>query len=158
MNDTEYVKKSIVFVILLILSVALGLLCEGCQSATDKLAESASGKNVNIGGYMMLGEVEVANPDTGTPQGRMMIGRVEYRSRKVAIPADQKVPTTGFFKATQTESLLGTKETVIEYDFTAGSDADAKAAMEALEKRRKEAEEAFDFKARSPPETVTDQH
>jgi hypothetical protein len=32
---------------------------------------------------------------------------------------------------------------VIEYDFTAGSDADAKAALEVLEKKRKEAEDAF---------------
>lgn len=137
----EIVKKSIIFLFLLIALVVFGLLCGGCQSTTDKLAESASGKNVNIDGYMMLGEMELANAETATPQGRMMIGRVEYRSRKVAIPADQKVPTTGFFKATQTESLFGTKETVIEYDFTAGSDADAKAAMDALEEKRKKAEE-----------------
>lgn len=137
----EIVKKSIIFVFILVVIVALGLICGGCQSTTDKLAESASGKNVNIDGYMMLGEMELANAETATPQGRMMIGRVEYRSRKVAIPADQKVPTTGFFKATQTESLFGTKETVIEYDFTAGSDADAKAAMDTLEEKRKKAEE-----------------
>lgn len=139
----EIVKKSIVFLFLMVILVAFGLLCGGCQSTTDKLAESASGKNVNIDGYMMLGEMELANAETATPQGRMMIGRVEYRSRKVAIPADQKVPTTGFFKATQTESLFGTKETVIEYDFTAGSDEDAKAALETLNAKKEAAEKAF---------------
>jgi hypothetical protein len=95
----------------------------------------------------MLGELETANPETITPQGKLIIGKVEYRSRKVGIPADQKVPTTGFFKATQSESLFGTKETVIEYDFTAGSDKDAKAAMDALEKKREAAEKAFNNKS-----------
>lgn len=120
----------------------IGLLA-GCQSTTDRLADSASGKNVNIGGYLMLGEVEVANPETVTPQGKMIVGKVEYRSRKVAIPADQKVPTTGFFKATKSVGFFGTEETVIEYDFTAGSDADAKAALETLEQKKALAENAF---------------
>lgn len=115
----------------------------GCQSTTKNLTDATGTKNVNVSGYLMLGELEIANPETITPQGRMIIGKVEYRSRKVGIPADQKVPTTGFFKATQSESLFGTKETVIEYDFTAGSDADAKAALEALEKKREAAEKAF---------------
>jgi hypothetical protein len=91
----------------------------------------------------MLGKVEVASPETATPEGKLLIGKLEYRSRKVAVPADQKVPTTGFFKATKTKSLFGVEETVIEYDFTAGSDADAKAAIEALEKRRKEVDKTF---------------
>lgn len=119
------------------------VLFAGCQSTTEKLTESASTKNVNAGGYVMFGKVEIANPETATPQGILVVGKVEYRSRKVGIPADQKVPTTGFFKATQSESLFGTKETVIEYDFTAGSDADAKAALDALEKKKKAAEKAF---------------
>lgn len=127
----------------LMLGAFLMLICAGCQSTTDKLAESASSKNVNIGGYMTYGELEVANPETVTPQGKLIIGKVEYRSRKVGIPADQKVPTTGTFKATKTKSLFGTEEQLIEYDFTAGSDADAKAALDALEKKRKEAEKAF---------------
>lgn len=124
------------------------VLC-GCQSTTDKLAESASNKNVTAGGYISMGEVEIANPETGTPQGRIITGKLEYRSRKVGIPADQKVPTTGFFKATKTIGLFGTEDMVFEYDFTAGSDKDAKAALEALEKKRKEAEDAFNKKASS---------
>ena len=123
------------------------LICAGCQNTTKNITDATGGKNVNVGGYLMLGELETANPETITPQGRMIVGKVEYRSRKVSIPADQKVPTTGFFKATQSESLFGTKEIVIEYDFTAGSDADAKVALEALEKKRKEAEKAFEYKS-----------
>lgn len=124
------------------------VLC-GCQSTTDKLAKSASNKNVTAGGYVSIGEVEIANPETGTPQGRIITGKLEYRSRKVGIPAEQKVPTTGFFKATKSIGLFGTEDMVIEYDFTAGSDADAKAALDALEKKRKEAEDAFNKEAAS---------
>ena len=128
---------------MLVIAVCAIVLLVGCQSTTDRLADSASAKNVNIAGYMMLGEIETANPETVTPQGKMIIGKVEYQSRKVGIPADQKVPTTGYFKATKSIGILGTEETVIQYDFTAGSDADAKAALDALEKKRKEAEKAF---------------
>ena len=111
----------------------------GCGSTVGKMTDSASGKNLNLDGYVMLGELETANPETATPQGKLIIGRVTYRSRKVGIPADRKVPTTGYFKATKTKSLFGTEEAIIEYDFTAGSDADAKRAEAALEARRKEA-------------------
>ena len=97
----------------------------------------------------MLGEIETANSETATPQGRMILGRVTYKSRKVGIPADQKVPTTGYFRATKTKSLFGTEETIIEYDFTAG-DADAKAAEEALKARQAAAEKAFAGEAKSP--------
>ena len=127
----------------MLLIAVCAIMMVGCQSTTDRLAESASGKNVNIGGYMMLGELEVANPETATPQGRMIVGRVEYRSRKVGIPADQKVPTTGFFKATKSIGFFGVEEQVIEYDFTAGSDADAKAALEALNAKKEAAEKSF---------------
>ena len=123
--------------------LAVGLaLAAGCGT-TGKVAESASGKNLNLDGYVMLGEVETVNPDTAAPQGRLIIGRVTYKSRKVAIPADQKVPTTGYFKATKTRSLFGAEEEIVEYDFTAGSDADAKAAEAVLEKKRQEAESRF---------------
>lgn len=128
---------------LFVVAIFALFICVGCQNATKNLTDATGGKNVNVGGYLMLGELETANPETITPQGRMIVGKVEYRSRKVGIPAEQKVPTTGFFKATQSESLFGTKETVIEYDFTAGSDKDAELAMKALEKKRKEAEKAF---------------
>ena len=115
------------------------LLLAGCGTTTGKMADSASAKNLNMDGYVMLSELETANPETATPQGRLIIGRLTYKSRKVGIPADQKVPTTGYFKATKTKSLFGTEEEIVEYDFTAGSDAEAKAAMEALEKKRMEA-------------------
>ena len=119
------------------------LLLAGCAGTTGKLTESASAKNLTMDGYVMLGELETATPETGTPQGRLIIGRLTYKSRKVGIPADQKVPTTGYFKATRTKSLFGTEEEIVEYDFTAGSDDDAKKAMEALEAKRKEAETNF---------------
>ena len=138
----------------LFIALFTAILFAGCQSTTDRLADSASGKNVNIGGYMMLGELETANPETITPQGKLIIGRVEYRSRKVGIPADQKVPTTGFFKATKSIGFFGTEEQIIEYDFTAGSDKDAKAALEALNAKKEAAEKAFAAdKEKSQPKT-----
>ena len=128
----------------LLFFAALCCLClAGCGTTAGKMTESASGKNLGLDGYVMLGELETANPETATPQGRLIIGRVTYKSRKVGISADQKVPTTGYFKATATESLFGTKEQIIEYDFTAGSDADAKKAEEALKAKMEAAEKAF---------------
>ena len=128
-------KAALLLLGLLLLALATG----GCGSTAGKMTDSASGKNLNLDGYVMLGELETANPETATPQGKLIIGRVTYRSRKVGIPADQKVPTTGYFKATKTKSLFGTEEAIVEYDFTAGSDADAKRAEDALEAKRKEA-------------------
>ena len=135
-------KTSKILSVLSALSV-LSMIVSGCASTTKKVTESASGKNLGLDGYVMLGEIESANPETATPQGKIIIGRVTYKSRKVGIPADQKVPTTGYFKATSTESLFGTKEQIIEYDFTAGSDADAKKAEELLKARQEAAEKAF---------------
>ena len=119
------------------------LFLAGCGSTVGKVTESASGKNLGLDGYVMLGELETANPETAAPQGKIIIGRVTYKSRKVGIPADQKVPTTGYFKATNTESLFGTKEQIIEYDFTAGNDADAKKAEDALKAKQAVAEKEF---------------
>ena len=123
--------------------LALALLTGGCGSTVGKMTKSASGKNLNLDGYVMLGELETANAETATPQGKLIIGRVTYKSRKVGIPADQKVPTTGYFKATKTKSLFGTEEAIIEYDFTAGNEADAKAAEEVLRTKHAEAERSF---------------
>lgn len=114
----------------LIAAGALGLV--GCNSTTKAMTQSASGKNLNLDGYVMVGDVEASNAETGTPQGRLIIGRVTYKSRRVGIPADQKVPTTGYYKSTKTKSLFGTEEEIVEWDFTAGSDAEAKAVMEKL--------------------------
>lgn len=128
----------------LVLWGALLIICApGCNSTGQAVTQSASGKNLNLDGFLMMGKIETANPETGTPQGEMIMGRVAYKSRRVGIPADQKVPTTGNFKATKTKSLFGTEELIIEYDFTAGSDADAKAAIAELEKRKAAAKKAF---------------
>ena len=136
-------KKNIRFIGLVGLIGLIGL--TGCTAG--KAVESASGKNLNLDGYIMLGKVETANAETGTPQGRLIIGRVTYKSRRVGIPADQKVPTTGYFKSTETESLFGTKEKIVEYDFTAGSEAEAEKAMKVLEEKRKAAETVPDTNA-----------
>ncbi len=130
-------KKIIRFIGLVGLIGLIGL--TGCTAG--KAVESASGKNLNLDGYLMVGDVESSSSETGTPQGRLIIGRVTYKSRKVGIPADQKVPTTGYFKSTETESLFGTKEKIVEYDFTAGSEAEAEKAMKVLEEKRKAAME-----------------
>ena len=116
------------------------LLLTGCASTAKSMTESAAGKNLNLDGYVMLSELETANPETGTPNGKILIGRMTYKSRKVGIPADQKVPTAGYFKSTKTKSLFGTEEEIIEYDFTAGSDADAEKALKILEEKRLAAE------------------
>ena len=125
----------------LILSAVALFVLTGCTSTMRSVTESAGGKNLNLDGYVMLGEVETANLETGTPNGKLIIGRVTYKSRKVGIPADQKVPTAGYFKSTKTKSLFGTEEEIIEYDFTAGSDADAERALKLLEEKRQSAEE-----------------
>ena len=129
-------------------AVAVGaLVLAGCNSTAGAMTQSASGKNLNLDGYVMVGDVEASNVETGTPQGRLIIGRVTYKSRRVGIPADQKVPTTGYFKLTETESLFGTKEKIVEYDFTAGSEAEAERALKVLEEKRKAAETVPDTNA-----------
>ncbi len=112
-------------------AVAVGaLVLAGCNSTARAMTQSASGKNLD--GYVMVGDVEASNAETGTPQGRLIIGRVTYKSRRVGIPSDQKVPTTGYYKSTKTKTLFGTEEEIVEWDFTAGSDAEAKSVMEKL--------------------------
>ena len=75
-------------------------------------------------------------------------GRLRHVWRdRDGIPADQKVPNTGNFKSTKTKSLFGTEEHIIEYDWTAGSDADNKAAEERLQKLKEEAEKTEKEKA-----------
>ena len=146
----KYEAEDVITTVAVVAAVVLLACCAGCASTMKKATESASGKNLGLDGYVMLGEIETANPETVTPQGRLIIGRLTYKSRKVGIPADQKVPTTGNFKATRTKSLFGTEEEIIEYDFTAGSDTDAKKALEVLEAKRKAAEEKFRQEAAAP--------
>ena len=119
------------------MSVQVGLV--GCNSTSKAVTQSASGKNLNLNGYVMLGSAEAANAEIGTPEGKLIIESVTCKSRRVGIPADQKVPTTGYFKSTETESLFGTRDKIIEFDFTAGSDAEAEKALARLEALRKEA-------------------
>jgi len=117
----------------------LAVFLTGCTAT--KVTQSASGKNLDLSGYVMYGGIETSDAVTSTPTGKMIMGRVTYKSRKVGIPADQKVPTTGNFRSTKSKSLFGAEEVIIEYDWTAGSDADAKAAEEKCEELKKKAEE-----------------
>lgn len=119
----------------LLLALLIIMLLTGCASNVKRVTDSATNKNLNADGYLMWGAIETTNPETGTPEGKMIIGRLTYKSRKVGIPADQKVPTTGYFKSTQTKSLFGTEEKIVEFDFTAGSDAEAEKAMKLIEEK-----------------------
>ena len=89
------------------MSVQVGLV--GCNSTSKAVTQSASGKNLNLNGYVMLGSAEAANTEIGTPEGKLIIESVTCKSRRVGIPADQKVPTTGYFKSTETEVCSGRK-------------------------------------------------
>ena len=124
--------KKIIAIMLVVFSIAF----TGCSTG-KAITQSASDKNLNLDGFLSYGKMETANNETGTPQGVLIFGRVTYKSRKVGIPADQKVPNSGYFKATKTKSLFGTEEEIIEYDWTAGSDADAKKAEQNLQKIKK---------------------
>ena len=130
---------------LMLLTTSLMLmLTAGCLNRSGDIAASASGKNLDLSGYVMLGELESANTETYTPSGKLIVGHLNYRSRKVAIPADQKVPTTGSFRAMRTPSLLGSGEIIIEYDFTAGSAEEAHAILDALEQQKANSENLFE--------------
>ena len=124
---------------LLTLTGLTALILTGCHSLSEQVTAAAGGKNLALDGYVMYGSIETADSETGTPAGKLIIGRLTYKSRKVGIPVDQKVPNTGSFKSTRTKSLFGTEEHIIEYDFTAGSDAEAAAAREALEAKARQA-------------------
>lgn len=114
------------------LCIAGGYLLTGCTNVSKNIAESAGTKNLDLNGYVMLGEVETANNQTATPEGKMLIGRLTYKSRKVAIPGDAKVPNTGNFRLTRTKSLFGTEEVLVEYDWTAESCDEAEKAKERI--------------------------
>ena len=135
------------FIRLVSISLAFVSAASACNSTGRAVTDSASGKNLDLSGYVMLGELETANNETLSPQGRMILGRVTYKSRKVGIPADQKVPNSGYFRATRSTSLFGAEDVIIEYDWTAGSDADAREAEQRLQALKAEAEHAFDANA-----------
>ena len=137
------------FGLILLAAVMVILILTGCASTANKVTASASGKNLTLDGFVTLGEVEMNNPETGTPEGKMIIGRLSYKSRKVGIPTDQRVPTTGYFKRTKTKSFFGTEEEITEFDFTAGSDAEAAKAMEVMKGMREERGERKDAAAQA---------
>ena len=114
-------------------AAALLLLFSGCSSH-NSFERSYGTENLDLSGYVMLGEIQSANPETMTPLGRLLIGRATYRRRTTGIPQEQKVPDSAAFRAVQTESLLGTRELIVEYDFTASNADSAAAAVKALEK------------------------
>lgn len=116
----------------------------GCNSTAKSVAASAGGKNLDLSGYVLLGEAEMANEATATPQGKMILGRVTYKSRKVGIPGDQKVPNTANFRATKSTGLLGTTDIIYEYDWTAGSDKDAKEAEKKCQALKEKAAAEFE--------------
>lgn len=124
-------------------AVAASLALTACSSTGRAVANSASGKNLDLSGYVMLGELETANNETLSPQGRMILGRVTYKSRKVGIPADQKVPNTGSFRATKSTSLFGAEDVIIEYDWTAGSEEDSITSEQKLRTLKTETERVF---------------
>lgn len=134
----------------LVFAAVLVFILTGCNSPARAVTDSASGKNLDLSGYVMLGELETANNETLSPQGRMILGRVTYKSRKVGIPADQKVPNSGNFRATKSTSLFGAEDIIIEYDWTAGSDADAVAAEQKLRDMKVEAERIFESEKETP--------
>lgn len=124
-------------------ALALAGMLTGCGSAGKGITDSATGKNLGLDGYLMYGKIETTNPQTGTPEGTLIIGSVNYKSRRVGIPADQKVPNAGNFKAIKRKTLFGTEEITIEYDWTAGSDADNKAAEDRLKELKASALDAM---------------
>ena len=158
MAQSKIERIVIMKMFLALATLGLSVTLAGCGTLGKGMTDSATDKNLNADGYLMIGVVETNNADTATPQGKLVIGCVTYNSRKVGIPADQKVPTTGYFKATKSKSLFGTEESIVEYDFTAGSDAEAARALETLEAQRTAAMEAKNQPtddAEATPETVT---
>ncbi len=134
-----------------VLFPAIAVAFSGCNSTVSTLAASAGEKNLDLSGYVMLGKLETVNPNTASPAGKLIIGRVNYKSRLVALDKNKQVPNTGAFRATRTVSLFGTQETIIEYDFTAsGADAAGKICR-ALEQQKTAAETQFADKTEYPP-------
>lgn len=91
----------------------------GCCSFGSKTAESLSDKNTNIDGYLFYGSGQIVSSGTAAPEAKVILGRISCKSRKVSIPENTKTPDTGSFKSTETKTLFGTEERILEYDFTA---------------------------------------
>ena len=117
--------------VMMIFGLAAVVFLTGCSTVGKNAVKSASGKNLTIDGSVMYGVVETANNETATPQGKLIIGRLSYKSRVVGIPEGSTVPNTGYFKSTRQRIYSGRKEEqIVEYDFTA---SDAKTALKMQE-------------------------
>lgn len=121
-----YKKKILLFAFF----IAAALVSGGCGSTASAITRSASGKNLDLSGYLVMGKLETSNPETASPQGEFFFGKVDYKSRRVAIGADEKVPTAGNFRASRIDTIFGTSEITIEYDFTASGPAEADTALQ----------------------------
>ena len=95
------------------------LLLTGCRSTGENPWQNSAEKNTTLEGYLLYGSGETMNPETISPEAKMITGRVSYKSRNVSVPEGTKTPNTGFFKSIRTISFFGTEEEIIEYDFTA---------------------------------------
>ena len=148
-NTTKLVRyekiSEKIFAGILILAVAGGILLSltGCGSTGEKIAKGLTGKSVTLDGGMSYLKGTMSNSETGVPEITSMTGKISHKSRVVGIPADQKTPHTAYFKATKSTGIFGGEEIVVEFDYTAGSDADAKAAMDNLTRLRTQAAEAM---------------
>ena len=58
----------------LLIAALAALTLAGCGTTAKRVTESASGKNLGLDGYVMLGEIETVNPETAAPQGKLIIG------------------------------------------------------------------------------------
>lgn len=123
--------------------LGLILALTGCGSTGEKIAKGLTGKSVTLDGGMSYLKGTMSNSETGVPEITSMTGKISHKSRVVGIPADQKTPHTAYFKATKSTGIFGGEEIVVEFDYTAGSDADAKTAMENLTRLRTQAAEAM---------------
>lgn len=115
----------------------------GCAKPLQNITQSAAAKNLDLSGFLLKGKIQSTASDTYTPQGQLIIGRVTYKSRRVGIPKDHKVPNTGNFRATKTKSLFGVQETIIEYDYTAQSSEKAQTTQKKMETLKTKAQEVF---------------
>lgn len=139
-----------------IAAAAFACFFTACGTTGKAVAESAANKNLDLSGYLMLGEAEMTGSETATPQGKLLVGRLTYKSRKVGIPADQKVPTAANFRATKSKSMFGAEDTIIEWDFTAGSDAEAIKVAGLLAQKTAEAANAFSEAVTATTEETTE--
>ena len=62
----------------------------GCNSTVSSVTGSTGEKNLDLSGYVMLGKIETTNSTTAMPEGKLLIGRVNYKSRLVAVDKNKQ--------------------------------------------------------------------